>query len=274
MNLLTRKKEKDPSEYECTNMRHRMLRAFRAPIKRMTQLVGIEIKKIRKFSAKDLVFLHIGKNAGTQIRYLSSVVNDTQNQIRIINYGHALKLKNLPESVPYFFSIRNPVTRFKSAFYSRKRFQQRWASAEKIAFADFEHANDLAEALFSGSDTGTRAFWAMTNITHVNSDQFDWLENCGDLFTHREPVFIIRQENFESDFKVLLQKLRLSIDWNDLNIAPKQQRSHSFDYIDTPELSPLAVSNLELWYKRDCEFYRTCVEWIESKNQTSIISEK
>ncbi len=248
-----------------TNMRHRMLRAFRAPFKRMTQLIGFEIKKIRKFSAKDVAFLHIGKNAGTQIRYLEKLINDAQSQIRFVNYGHALKLNNIPESVPYFFSIRNPVTRFKSAFYSRKQIERRWHDVEKIAFADFEHANDLAEALFSGGDAGTRAFWAMNNIGHVNSDQFEWLENCGYIFTHREPIFIIRQENFEADFKVLLQRLHLRIDWNHLDIAPKQQRSNSFDYLDTPELSPLAVSNLELWYKRDFEFHRTCVEWIESK---------
>jgi hypothetical protein len=211
-----------------------------------------------------VAFLHIGKNAGTQIRYLSDLVNRAQRKKRIVHYGHALKLRDLPKSVPYFFSIRDPISRFKSAFYSRKRVKRRWKREEEMAFKFFEHANDLAEALFSGGEMGKRAFWAMKSIAHIKTDQCEWVQHSGDLFRQREPVFILRQENLEEDFKVLLKKMGLNTGWADLCIPPESQRMHSFDYSNVPELSKQARSNLEMWYKIDCEFYKYCVDWIQS----------
>src|SRR5215469_6421945 len=97
-------------------------------------------------------FLHIGKNAGTQIKFVAQQINQNDENCRIVTHPHEVKLGHLPQGARYFFSIRNPLTRFKSAFYSRKRkglprFFLDWSAEEKQVFSSFEHANDLAEAL-------------------------------------------------------------------------------------------------------------------------------
>lgn len=240
-------------------------------IKETLARVSLKIKKSRAFTGKEIAFLHIGKNAGTQIQRLSEQINRAQSKHKIIIFGHGCKLVDLPKNAPYFFSVRDPVRRFKSGFYSRKRKGQprlynEWEHEEEIAFSDFEHANDLAEALFKGGELGQKAFWAMNNIGHVRSQQVDWFERAGYFLIDRQPIFIIRQEHFDTDFNSFLERLGLGITLKDLQIAKGDKAAHSFNYAGVPELSELAKSNLQLWYKRDLEFYSTCVNWILEKN--------
>ena len=100
--------------------------------------------------ANTIAFLHIGKNAGTQITHVTKQLK--KYNIKIKKYHHKTKLADLSRNSQYFFSIRNPATRFLSGFYSRKRKGQPrlnidWNIHEKIAFEQFEHANDIAENL-------------------------------------------------------------------------------------------------------------------------------
>jgi hypothetical protein len=66
-----------------------------------------------------LVFLHVGKNAGTQILHLASQLQN--NGIVINKMPHRGRLMDISGNDRYFFSIRDPISRFKSGFYSRKR---------------------------------------------------------------------------------------------------------------------------------------------------------
>jgi hypothetical protein len=96
-----------------------------------------------KRSKIKLIFLHIGKNAGTQILHLA---NQLQHDGIVINkMPHRSKLRDIDENDQYFFSIRDPISRFKSGFYSRKRKGQpriysEWTPHEAAAFKSFEHA--------------------------------------------------------------------------------------------------------------------------------------
>jgi hypothetical protein len=220
-----------------------------------------------KRSTRKIHFLHIGKNAGNQIKHLSGQLNSAQNEVKIVSYGHGRKLVDLPADAAYFFSIRNPAERFRSGFYSRKRKGRPrhnidWSHGETIAFENFEHANDLAEALFRKDGLGEKAFWAMSDIGHVRDQQFNWFQKAGVFLHERPPIHIIRQESLESDFEFLLQLIRSELTLNDLKISEKREIAHHFDYSDSPKLSRLANSNLEMWYKRDFEFYEICVDWI------------
>ena len=68
---------------------------------------------------REIAFLHIGKNAGTQIMHLAQQLKP--HGIHVHQLPHSKKLYELPLAINYFFSIRHPITRFKSGFYSRKR---------------------------------------------------------------------------------------------------------------------------------------------------------
>ena len=130
---------------------------------------------------------------------------------------------------------------------------------EAKAFADFDHANDLAEALFTEGPLGVRAFGAIKSIQHTAMNQVDWFSGFGNIFTVRPPVWVVRQERFEEDIAVLCSKLGYE---GGIRIVADPVKSHRGDYSDTPELSERAVENLKQWYVQDLEFYRTCEDWL------------
>ena len=214
---------------------------------------------------REIAFLHIGKNAGTQIMHLAEQLKP--HGLHIHQLSHATKLYEVPENLPYFFSIRDPITRFKSGFYSRKRKGQpriyvEWTRAEALAFGKFEHANDLAEALFRPDALGLMAAQAIQAIRHTSMQQIDWFERVGFLSV-RPPVWVIRQENFEPDFDVFLARMGLALRCSDLQPARDPAAAHRNDYSHAPELSDLAKRNLAQWYARDVVFYDLCAQWMK-----------
>lgn len=212
-----------------------------------------------------LIFLHIGKNAGTQIVFLTEQL--IKEGVYVEKVSHDTKLKLIHKDAPYFFSIRDPIKRFSSAFYSRKRKGQprlhaEWTRYEAYAFERFEHANDLAEALFRKDEAGRAATQAISSIRHTAMQQIDWFEGMLN-FDIRPPLCIVRQECLEQDFEFLLKTLNLNIGLGQLKLATDDVNAHRNDYSQAPQLSELAISNLRSWYARDFAFYDLCLDWID-----------
>lgn len=185
--------------------KHLVLRAIR--------FSGFEVRRIeninKNISPGEIAFLHIGKNAGTQIMHVAGQL--TNQNIHIRKFGHKVKLSEVPNGMPYFFSIRDPARRFVSGFYSRKRkgrprLYNEWSPQEKIAFETFSHANELAEALFDDNGHGELARAAILSIQHTSRAQTTWFQGNGFL-EQRPPLTIIRQEKFTQDMQRLLQIL-------------------------------------------------------------------
>lgn len=220
---------------------------------------------------REIAFLHIGKNAGTQIMHLAQQLKP--HGLHVHQLPHSKKLYEVPLGLSYFFSIRNPVTRFKSGFYSRKRKGQpriyaEWTKSEAKAFAQFEHANQLAEALFRSDELGFLAAQAIQSIRHTAMQQIDWFERIGFLDL-RPPVWIVRQENFAADFATLLRRIGMRVNYGDLTPAQDAKSAHSNDYSQVPPLSDLAKENLSRWYARDFVFYDLCVQWMKLNDTSS-----
>ena len=220
---------------------------------------------------REIAFLHIGKNAGTQIMHLAQQLRP--HGVVVHQLPHSKKLFEGPPALNYFFSIRNPITRFKSGFYSRKRKGQpriyvEWTPPEAMAFGRFAHANDLAEALFRRDDAGYDAVQAIQSIRHTAMQQVDWFERLAYLDL-RPPVWIIRQENFAEDFETFLARMGLPLKYRDLKPAQDAASAHSNDYSQVPELSELAKENLKRWYARDFVFYELCERWMAKHRSAS-----
>ena len=186
-----------------------------------------------------LHFLHIGKAAGTQVRYLARRVNAAQDRWQIVKHDHNKNLRDLERQDAYFFSIRDPLTRFFSGFYSRKRkgrprLNVPWTMDEKQAFETFHHANDLAEALFTPGQRGHDAFAAIKAIRHTAKNQVDWFESRGALLRVQPPVWILRQEHFDRDWDGLVQRLGLV---GEFTPTCDGKKAHRNDYTDIPPLS-------------------------------------
>lgn len=210
-----------------------------------------------------LHFLHIGKAAGTQIGRLAKTINASQSAWQIIKHPHRTDLKDLPRKEAFFFSVRDPISRFKSGFYSRKRKGQprifvEWTYHERLAFEAFDHANDLAEALFEDGPRGQQAMAAILSINHTGKDQGDWFYRRGFFLDQERLKGIIRQEHFDADWALFCRRIGVTAP------APEADptRQHRNDYTDIPPLSDLARANLARWYVQDIEFYRRCADWV------------
>lgn len=237
-----------------------------------SNLAGLEIglRRIRRSTAKRRViyFLHIGKAAGSQVKQAIAQINKQQNAVSMQAMRHDITLSDIPEPADYFFSIREPISRFRSGFYSRKRCGQPlnnipWTPYEAQAFATFEHANELAEALFSEGELGMRALAAMKSIEHTAQDQIDWFAKTGDIFTVRPPIWVLRQEQFEQDFATFLARAGITV-IPKLRVDPVG--AHGNNYSSSLPLSEKAKSNLRRWYSQDYAFYEAVETWMAQQS--------
>lgn len=190
-------------------------------------------------------YLHISKTGGTSIiHHLTELNQNNNNPYEFCFYNHQVLLRHLPKDQQYFFSVRDPISRFVSGFYSTKNQNKGipWTSDEKIAFDFFSDANDLAENLFVTSAVGSRAHDAMLAIKHVAGFQCSWLDPQRQLETH-PPVHVLFQETLESDFNALLSKLAL----DPISLTVK---NNAVDQSNL-SLSQTAIDKLKIWYQRD-----------------------
>jgi len=214
--------------------------------------------------SRQVHFLHIGKCGGSAVKDLAERINKLPTGPSIVTHGHSTKLQHLPQGDPYFFAIRNPVTRFYSAFYMRKRKEQprlyrEWKDSERDAYTHFAEANDLAENLFAKTPLGHQAFAAMQSIGHMSYQHT--LFRIREILHSRPPLCILRQENLDNDVNSLLIKLNIS---DDLKLPDDKKIAHRNDYSSTPQPSEAAINNLERWYAVDIEYYRLINDWIEN----------
>ena len=241
-------------------------------LKNVARSAGYDIRRANvpvRRGGRTIHFLHIGKNAGTQVANIAEQVNRVSASHVIVPQRHGVLLRDLPYEDPYFFSIRCPISRFRSGFYSRKRKGQpriysEWTPHDAIAFSEFEHANDLAESLFAEGELGHKACAAINSIRHTAENQRDWFSCYGNFLTVRPPVWIVRQERFETDFKTFMSRAFPDIDASAIDFTIDNVASHKNDYTDTPPLSDRAIENLKHWYAQDIAFCGMCEDWIEA----------
>lgn len=207
-------------------------------------------------------YIHIPKTAGTQIKLVIDALTAAEVRPPLVGHTHHIGLSALPPEAPYFFSLRDPVSRFRSSFYHRKRKGQplwfkEWSPGERRVFETFEHATDMAEALFTDTAEGRIAVEGMLSVKHVNMDQSKWLLHEGSFLELRPPVHILRLESLEDDLDVLLTAL--GIDERPAFVT--DERANTQDYTAIPPMSDRAAENLRTWYARDVEVYKMCDAW-------------
>ena len=216
---------------------------------------------------QQLHFLHLGKNAGTQIKFCLAQINAFSPTYEFKFHKHTVMLPDLPQTAKYIFATRDPVQRFRSGFYSRKRKGQprtyvEWNTHEAWAFENFGNANVLAEVLYDDTPRGNAARKAMQSINHVRQHQHSWFKTVPNFLKNRAPFYILRQECLSDDLKHLWEMLGLQ----DIPVvATDKVRAHKNDYSGTKELSELAIVNLKRWYQKDFEFIEACDAWRTEK---------
>lgn len=232
-------------------------------------MVRVQIKRARVLarsirwrlrSGRPVVhMLHIGKTGGTALSAaFGALAADPDCPVHFLPHSHSVTLRDLPPGARYFFVVRDPLARFRSGFYSRKR-QGRprhsvpWSPEEAAAFARFAEANDLAESLADPTDAAARA--AMATIRHVRAPHLAWFDNDPDLpLVRRRPVAILRQEHLQADFAAMLGRLGVPDPERRGALPTDRVASHRNDYGAVPALSETARQALANWYARDIDF--------------------
>jgi Sulfotransferase family len=238
----------------------RLQTGIRTRVKRNRLRKSIK-KKIRRtrrrFDRRPVAhFLHIGKTAGTALRLpLTKVGNKTA--FRMILHNHDWHLDSVPVGEKFFFCVRDPADRFVSAFVARQRFDQPrffvpWSEGERRAYEQFGSPDELATSLSAGGERQTAAENAMRNIHHVNASYWDWFIDPSYFLSRSDDLLWIgRQEALD------LVGLARVLGVKELKM-PDDPVTANRTTSSKPELSSLALENLQQWYSRDYEFLDLC----------------
>lgn len=204
--------------------------------------------------------LHIGKTGGSAIKH-ALAEHPLVHQERLVLHRHKTTIYDVPEGEGICFFLRDPVTRFASAFYSRQRkgqprYNSEWNAVEKEVFDAFHSPNELARAL--GDDASPQhalALKAMDGIRHFRlySDWYGTIE----AFRRRQDdvVFVGFQEDLDADFSRFLKEVGIS---DDIRLPKDDVAAHRNPTHADYSLSPRARSVLQNWYAEDYDFAARC----------------
>jgi len=208
-------------------------------------------------------FLHIGKTGGSAVKESLKKYLD-KGKFKLVFHRHDFKLKDVPIGVKIVFFLREPISRFVSGFYSRRRmgrplYNFLWRPSEAKAFRKFKTPNELAEELSSiNKDNRDRAVHAMRNVTHIKSRYWYWFKNKKYFKSRIDDVlFVGTQENLDKDFKKLLNILEIP---TNIKLTKDKKKMHKNPTNVDKRISSMARDNLIKWYKKEYEFIQFCRE--------------
>lgn len=213
-----------------------------------------------------LYYLHIGKTSGT---FLCTISTDAQGFLHepmlLVPFEHTIKHPHLPAASHFVFGTRDPITRFVSGFYGRKRLspmgRNRQTPEEAQVFSRFRTPNALAEALDGATqETRAAALDAMAAICDVNTFQSDWFTDrdrlAADITAGR--AHRVRHEALSSDLRAMFSATGFELAPDRIEDRP---RAHTASNSEDKHLSARALDNLKVHYARDIAF----LAWLDEQ---------
>jgi hypothetical protein len=214
-------------------------------------------------SSRPLHVLHIGKTGGTALKH-ALLEQRIVSGYELLLHGHDVTLADIPQGEKLIFTLRDPLSRFVSAFNGRlredqPRYHYPWLEEERIAFAIFQTPDELATALSSRNrKRREQADRAMRGIGHLKTSYQRWF-GSERTFRARVPdlFFIAFQDRLDDDFELLKRKLGLR---PELRLPSDETQAHRTPPGFSDELGDVGRANLERWYARDLAFVQLCRE--------------
>jgi hypothetical protein len=217
--------------------------------------------------------LHIGKTGGTALKHVLRE-NEAASRYQLLFRGHDVTLRDVPHGEQFMFLIRDPLSRFVSAFNGRlredrPRYHYPWRDEEKIAFALFEKPDELAVALSSDdAERRAQAEAAMHGIGHVNTPYAFWFRDDASFRKRLDDLFFIGlQDSLDDDFEELRRRLGLP---DDAQMPRDETVAHKTPEGFESQLSDVGRANLEHWYAWDVAFVRLCRELAPEVNAAEV----
>jgi hypothetical protein len=223
----------------------------------------LQIESVRARARKEQVahFLHIGKTAGTAVKFaLKNAPAPSHYQLRM--HTHGVRMMDIPRRDKFFFVVRDPVDRFASGFGHRQRkgqprFNEPWSPAEERAFARFGSPQELADGLASEGADRSAAVDALNSIDHVNRSYWFWFGSPLKFRRRfRDVLFVGFQESLDQQMPALADLLGVaSLELPDDDVSANRTTRATGE-----ELTPAGRAVLADWYARDYEFLALCRE--------------
>jgi len=210
-------------------------------------------------------FIHIGKTGGSAIKVAIRRHFELTGQKNVSTLGHGARLEEILENkikLKLCFVVRDPVSRFVSAFNSRLRGGRygvgQWTPREEKLFMRFATPNDLAEALSSSDGTlRIKAGKAMGAIGHLRRDLVYHLGSVEILEAAKDQIaFIGDQRSLDDDFARFKQIVGLR---SDIELPKDQTDAHRAPETMSKNLSQSGTQNIQKHYRRDYPILEWCV---------------
>jgi hypothetical protein len=171
------------------------------------------------------------------------------------------------------FSLRDPVSRFVSAFYSRlrcgrPRYFFPWSELEQRLFSAFPTPEALALALADpGSQHHALAREALEGIRHFRRLN-RWLIGEDFLLARRSMIlFVAFQESLARDFEILRRLLDLPAS---VALPTGEVEAHRNPPGLSRQIAPPGAEALRHWYEEDGRLIEVCRSLMESKGHQRI----
>jgi len=236
--------------------------------------------------------LHVGKTGGTALKLAllegQKLKNCTGEQNNIFLYNkhfnrinkiplskqkatillcaHSTSIEDIPVGDKIVIFLRDPITRFVSAFYHRRRMYKNQSEQEKILFSYFRTPNQLAASLSNVCcDKNKLALSALHEIGHIHH-LIHWYKSI-EYFNSRidDILFIGFTETLDSDFDKLKKLLNLpskiTLPKDSIGVMKGPTRIREQDKI----IQEPGLTFLKEWYKQDIEFVALCKEIMASR---------
>lgn len=210
-------------------------------------------KIIRKPSDWDypehIHFIHIGKCGGTSI---GSFFQSTHPNEHTHVHGVSHEMKAGQRIVVF---IRDPVTRFASAFdYSKKTMHHTQTELTSL-HSKFPTVNDLAEAMSSDDTYVASQAKKLCTYGHMSQGFAFYLEKNMDFIRHNHPqhVFIGRLEHMEHDMMQMARWLEIEYQGK----SPHKNNTHSTatETMEKRRLTTLGRENITQFLIHETHIY-------------------
>ena len=228
-------------------------------IRRLRQKLFLRFCKLRGLHM--VHFLHIGKTGGSAVKHALKP-HPVTTGFALVLHSHGTTLRDIPVGERAFFFLRDPIDRFISGFYSRKRQGQPryfapWTPDEAVAFQTFETPNQLGLAIGSDDiELRNKAVHAMKSIGHVRDFFRNWFESEEYLVSRKSDLLLIGfQKSLDDDFERLKKVLNLP---EHLTLPKDDIQSHRNPKDVDKKLDEAAILNLRKWYEEDYRLFVRC----------------
>jgi hypothetical protein len=210
-------------------------------------------------------FIHVGKSGGTALRHGVLAARELRGGDTLespwgevyAHRGHRRRLRDTPKGDVVVFSLRDPITRFVSGFYSRlnkgaPRHYREWNDEESQSFEWFQTPVELADALAEpGGELRDRAEFAMRSIRQLKRRLIRWTGKPDYFRQNTDKVlYIARQETLDEDWEKLKELLGFP---PEIMLPRDDIAAHRTSYPRDVAISERGRFALRQWYSEDFE---------------------